>query len=399
MDTMWRKNLLPIITSLFLFVASLIIGKNAEDSLIRDLIIISAIAVDMKDEDFLITVQAINAPSVKDSASEKLGFILYQESGRTITEALQNIQKSFSRFLFMDDLEVILISEEIAKKRGIADVVNYLFLEQTISSNTMLFVSKETSAHDILAMFTPFQKVSSKRIVDTIENIKEYSSFAFPVYPNRVKNFLLNYPVVNNVIPYISIAGDVEVGLKKENIEAYQPKSKMEISGMSYFKKDKLINYLSLEESKDLLFLMDNVREGALEASCPEGPGYFSYQYKKSKTSYKVDWTGDSPKISIKVKTNGRITESTCKTSFEHPNMDLFRKQIRNQLEVSITSLIRKSQAENLDYIGFAKELYLSKPSKWRDIEGEWASIFPTIPFELNTNVSIRRSGDAISLD
>ena len=104
---MFKRNLLPIITSLFLLGASLIIGKNAEDSLIRDLIIISAIAVDMKEEDFLVTVQAINAPSVKDSASEKLGFILYQERGRTITEALQNIHKSFSRYLFMDDLEVI----------------------------------------------------------------------------------------------------------------------------------------------------------------------------------------------------------------------------------------------------------------------------------------------------
>lgn len=396
---MFKRNLLPIITSLFLLGASLIIGKNAEDSLIRDLIIISAIAVDMKDEEFLITVQAINAPSVKDSASEKLGFILYQESGRTITEALQNIHKSFSRFLFMDDLEVILISEELAKKRGIEDVLDYLFLEQTISSNTMLFVSKEVSAHDILAMFTPFQKVSSKRIVDTIENIKDYSSFAIPVYPNRVKNFLLNYPVVNNVIPYISVAGDVKEGLTKENIESYQPKSKMEINGMSYFKKDRLMDYLSTEESQNLLFLMDNVREGAVEANCPEGPGYFSYHLKSSKTKYKVNWEGRTPEVSINIKTNGRITESACSTNFEYPNMELFRQQIKKQLETSITSLIQKSQGENLDYVGFGKEIYLSSPSNWRKIEGDWENIYPNTTFDINVDVSVTRSGDATSLD
>ncbi|WP_404448694.1 Ger(x)C family spore germination protein [Sutcliffiella horikoshii] len=396
---MFKRNLIPIITSLFLLGASLIIGKNAEDSLIRDLIIISAIAIDMKEEDFLITVQAINAPSVKDSASEKLGFILYQESGRTITEALQNIHKSFSRFLFMDDLEVILISEELAKKRGIEDVLNYLFLEQTISSNTMLFVSKEVSAHDILAMFTPFQKVSSKRIVDTIENIKDYSSFAIPVYPNRVKNFLLNYPVVNNVIPYISVAGDVKEGLKKENIESYQPKSKMEINGMSYFKKDRLMDFLSTEESQSLLFLMDNVREGALEANCPEGPGYFSYHLKKAKTKYKVNWHGRTPEVSINIKTNGRIIESACSTNFEYPNMELFRQQIKKQLENSITSLIQKSQEENLDYVGFGKEIYLSSPSNWRKIEGDWENIYPNTPFGINVDVSVTRSGDATSLD
>ncbi|WP_404350178.1 Ger(x)C family spore germination protein [Sutcliffiella horikoshii] len=396
---MLKRNLLPIITSLFLLGASLIIGKNAEDSLIRDLIIISAIAVDIKDENFLVTVQAINAPSVKDSASEKLGFILYQESGRTITEALQNIHKSFSRYLFMDDLEVILISEELAKKRGIEDVLNYLFLEQTISSNTMLFVSKEVSAYDILAMFTPFQKVSSKRIVDTIENIKDYSSFAIPVYPNRVKNFLLNYPVVNNVIPYISVAGDVQEGLKKENIESYQPKSKMEINGMSYFKKDRLMDFLSTEESQNLIFLMDNVREGAVEANCPEGPGYFSYHLKKAKTKYKVNWKGKTPEVSINIKTNGRITESNCSTNFEHPNMEIFRAQIKKQLEASITSLIQKSQEENLDYVGFGKEIYLSSPNNWRKIEGDWENIYPNTPFDINVDVSVTRSGDATSLD
>lgn len=396
---MWKKNLVPIITSLFLIGASLAIGKNAEDSLIRDLIIISAVAIDMKDEEFLVTVQAINAPAVKDSASDSLGFILYQESGRTITEALQNIHKSFSRFLFLDDLEVILISEELAKKRGIEDVLNYLFLEQTISSNTMLFISKEVSAHDILALFTPFQKVSSKRIVDTIENIKDYSSFAIPVYPNRVKNFLLNYPVVNNVIPYISVAGDIEEGLQKENIASYQPKTKLEINGMSYFKKDKLMDFLSTEESQNLLFLKNNIREGTLEANCPEGPGYFSYHLKKSKTKYKVSWKGENPELSVNIHTNGRITESTCKTNFEYPNMDLFRIQIKRQLEAGITSLIRKSQEENLDFIGFGKEIYLSEPSKWRKIEGDWDNIFPNTSFNVSVEVSITRSGDAISLD
>lgn len=396
---MWKKNLVPILTSIFLLGASLVIGKNAEDSLIRNLVIISAIAIDMNEEDFLVTVQAINAPAVKETASENLGFILYQESGRTITEALQNIHKTFSRFLFLDDLEVILVSEELAKNRGIEDVVNYLFLEQTISSNTMLFVSKGVTAHNILAMFTPFQKVSSWRIVDTIENIRKYSSFAYPVYPNRVKNYLLNYPVVNNVIPYISISGDVEEGLKKENIEAYQPKSKMEISGMSYFSKDKLTGFLNVKESKDLLFLMDKVKEGALESNCPEDPGYFTYHHKKGHTSYKVDWAGETPAITINIKIDGRIIESTCQTSFEFPNMDLFRQQIKADLKDSITELIKKSQAENLDYVGFAKELYLSEPQKWREVESNWANMYPTLPFDINIDVSIQRSGDATRLE
>ncbi|NLP50094.1 Ger(x)C family spore germination protein [Bacillus sp. RO1] len=396
---MWKKNLLPIITSIFLICSSLIIGKNAEDSLIKELIIISAIGVDIKDEEFLVTVQAIDAPAVKDSASDKLGYILYQESGRTITEAMQKLHKTFSRYLFMDDIEVILISEELAKKRGIDDVINYLFLEQTISSNILIFVSKAVSANDILATFRPFEKVSSRGIVDTIENIENYASFATPVYPNRVKNLLLNYPVVNNVIPYISLAGDVEEGISKDNIASYQPKTKTEINGMSYFKKDKLIDFLSTEESQHFLFIMDKVREGTLESNCPEGPGYFSYHLKKSKTKYEISWNGNIPKISIKIKPNGRIIESTCKTNFEHPNMDLFRSQIKKQLEASITELIRKSQEEKLDYVGFGKQIYFSDPSKWRKIEGEWESIFPKTLSEVKVDVSITRSGDAISLD
>lgn len=396
---MWKRNWLSIATTIFLLGSCFIVGKNAEDSLIKNLIIISAIAVDIKDEELLVTIQAIDSTAIKNSSTSQLGFILYQESGRTITEAIQKIHTSFSRFIFLDDVKVILVSEALAKSRGINDVVNYLFMEQSISSNTMFFVSKDTSAHNILAMFTPFQKVSSQRIVDMIENIKNYSSFAIPVYPNRVKNLLLNYPVVNNVIPYLRIVGDDEIGMTKENIETYQPASRITIDGMSYFKNDKLVDYLSNEESQSLLFLMNNIKGGSIEACCPEGDGFFSYFIKKSKTSFNVRWNKNSPKITVDVKVDERIIESECKDSFTHPNLEKFRKQLSDQVKDNITILIQKSQSEELDYIGIGKELYLSEPKKWRKIEKEWFSIYPETPFEVVVDISVTKTGDASSLE
>lgn len=385
-----------MMTGLFLLIACLLVGKNVEDTLLKDLTIVSGIGIDIKDEEYLVTLQILNIEALQDSNSQVQGFVLYQGQGKTISEAIHQGIKSVSRFIFFDDIEMVVVSEELARTKGITEAVNFLFLEPNISSNTMFFVSKEVAASDILSISPPIRKVSSNHIIDIVKNIKQNGSFAIPTYPNRIKNLLLNAPVTNNIIPYISIVGDPEKGLSKQVQETPLPPAILSVDGMAYFKSDKLEDYLSTDESKHLIFLTKGVKGGLLEGNCPkEEPGFFTFNIEKSKTRFEIEWKEQQPTINVYVKLRGIVSEWTCKTDFQYPNLKEYEKVLEEDLNNGITEIVNKSKEVGTDFIGFGKEIYLNKPSKWHKIEKQWETLFPKVPYKIKTEVRISDTGDA----
>lgn len=71
-----------MMTGLFLLIACLLVGKNVEDTLLKDLTIVSGIGIDIKDEEYLVTLQILNIEALQDSNSQVQGFVLYQGQGK-----------------------------------------------------------------------------------------------------------------------------------------------------------------------------------------------------------------------------------------------------------------------------------------------------------------------------
>ena len=385
----------------YLFYLLFFVGKNVEDSLIKSLSLVSAIGVDLEEELYAVTIQVVNPAAAQKGDGGQLGFVTYQETGRTITEALNKIAATISRKVFLDDTEIIIVSEELAKTKGIHDVVDFFILEPNISSNIIFFVSKDYSANTILNLFTPVQPISAQRIMELMDNIEDEAGFATKIHPNRVKNYLLNFPIVNNIIPYITIEGDVEKGLTKENIETYSPIAKLKIQGMAFFKEDKLQEYLPTPQSTTLLLLTNHLRSSFMEAACPDKEeGHLSLKVNNSKTKIKPVQDTITPTYTLHIKLKGKVEESTCKFNFEHPNLLHVEKQYEEKVKKEVEELIATSFSFKTDFIGFGKELYLSNPKKWEKETEKWSEIFPSIQIsEISVTVDIDESGDAIKLE
>ena len=118
---------------LFLIILVLISGCYNYKEL-NEIAIVSAIGIDIKDNKYIITAQIINT---KDK--DKVDTIIYKDNGNNINEALNNISKNISKQIFLNSIEVIIISKNI-------DIYNILDL----------FSNNEIIKFLIFILSTPF---------------------------------------------------------------------------------------------------------------------------------------------------------------------------------------------------------------------------------------------------
>ena len=73
--------------------------------------IVSSIAIDKKDDKYLVSAQVMNAKQDKESESSQV--VVYEAKGETINGALRNMTMKAPRTIYGGHLSKLVISEEI----------------------------------------------------------------------------------------------------------------------------------------------------------------------------------------------------------------------------------------------------------------------------------------------
>lgn len=379
-------------------IAFFVIGNTVESQLINKLAIVSAIGVDMEEEQYVISVQVVSPSSDQKGASEELGAVVYKEKGRTITEAFLKLNNSISRTLFFDDTDILILQDKLLETKGITDITDYLILNPLVSTNIEILVSKDVTANTILRTVTPIQKVSALRIKEILANNQINSGTTFKMYPSNVQNDLLNN-IKQTALPYITIQGDIEKGLKKENIEEYSPSTIFKLNGMAVFKEDKLIGFLDDKESRIYSMFQKKITRTLLTVTCPNPDEEDKFVgLNVTDLNSKITFEESTiPTFTVDVKVEGEIRESQCSKSVDYPNLDKIKKRYEDEMKKDIEQLITKSKEMNSDFIGFGKSIYLANPKKWEELAKNWDQSYKESTIKINVDVNIPLTGDSMS--
>ncbi|MEK3808661.1 Ger(x)C family spore germination protein [Metabacillus sp. SLBN-84] len=370
--------------------SSVVISKNVEDTLIKSISIVSAIGIDSSEEGYEVTLQMINTAAKPDSVGEVPGSIIYQQSGRTISQAVKNILNRNPKKIFLDSADLIVIGEQTAREKGIHEILALFLTESEISSSIKIMVTKDYPASKIIKTITPAEKVSSKRINDIVHSNELNLGSVASVYPVKVMNDLLRN-IKATALPYVTLSSDQEIGSSQENISSPEPEVLLILNGMAYFKKDKLAGYLSRDESKIFLGITNGTKKTTIEAQCgADDPGFFTVHIKKSKTSVKPVYSNEMVSFQVERKMKGELFESTCRQD-DLPNLESKTEEV---LKREMAGLIARSQEENNDFLGFLKEVYLRNPYKFQEINKKWKELYPEVPVEIEVNLEIEDIGD-----
>lgn len=352
---------------------------------INELAIVSGVSIRKVDDEIELTTEVINPKKEQDASSgEEPEFIIYTSRAKSVQEAIRKMMKESPRKMYGAHIEILVIDEGIAREY-LMDILDSFARSPEIRSEFKVLVGK---SDDILKITTPLEKISSENIRNSLENNNKYLGFANVVTYHELISNVLN-PNIELVLPVLSMKGNVNLGEDKENISNTSVKATSIIDGMAIFRNNKLIGYLTEEESLTYNILRDSAKNFFIRTSGHDNE-YIVHEiirlsskmeFDKNKNEMKITLTGKSAISEVNEKIDLENLEEVSKLEKE------LNQELKKMVERSILSIQKKY---NSDIFGFGDVIYKSYPKYFQKIKDE----FKQDGFQnMKVNVSVKIKG------
>ncbi len=366
---------------------------------LNQLAITSAIGIDKTEDGYKVTVQVINTQkqgSGSNSSGEQPQFFVYENEGKTLQEAFRYLILESPRRLYVNHTVLLLMSEEVARD-GILNVLDLFFRDSEFNKQFLTAVVKESSARDVLTILTPLETLNSKNLKDSILTDSKFLGVAEEI---SLENFMDHYlnDKKDGILPVIELIGNAEEGDKEDNLKQSAPKNSLILSAMAVFKEDKMVGYLTEDESLITSYLKDKIHNTIITGSCEDG-GNVAVEIVKSKTKFDVG--KDSNKLKISVESSGNINEITCQMDLTKNETiqkleEYFEEQLKDQLFKTISSV---HEQFNSDIFAFEDMFYKKNPSNYYKLKEEYKEEFlKNIDYEIEVKINLLAKGNIIEV-
>ena len=184
---------------------------------LENLSICTAMAFDIKDNNYEVSYMVAN--SRKTDASTKEGqsqAVVYTGSGKTVSEAIDDLITKIPQPPYISHLETIVVSEDVAKN-GVLNILDYLMRHPESRKKFYLVLTKEVKASDVLKILSPLSSFPSNNILSNVKSSAEMQSITTLVQYNEFIGTLLEEGV-NPILSSVTVEGDVEEAGKSESL-------------------------------------------------------------------------------------------------------------------------------------------------------------------------------------
>lgn len=366
---------------------------------LNQLAITSAIGIDKHDDEYQVSIQVMNTQKQGNdgtSTGDQPKFITYKEKGKTLQSAFRNIVLESPRRLYANHISLLVISEEVAKE-GLSDVLDLLFRDTESRKQFIVLVSKNSTSSDVLEVLTPLETLNAKNITDSVIADSQFLGVSEEVTYEQLMDSYLNSKK-EIVLPTIEVIGSVEEGEQIDSLQNSDPKTKVLLEGYSIFKSDKLVGYLSNEDSINLGFVRNKIENTIVDYKCSKD-NYMAIELVNTKTE--VVPKKNKLEVTIKVKAQGNINEINCDLDItKDKTISELEKKINNKIEKDIKQTIKEINEEyNSDVYGFEDLFYKNNPNFYKKMKDKYEENFVTnIDVKVESDINLFAKGNILKV-
>lgn len=378
---------------------------------INDLAIVGATEINKIDDNYQVTVQAINPQAPDKTTNPQAPFVIYTGTGKTIQEAYRSITLTSSRFLYSNHLQLLIINEKVAKE-DISSIIDYYVRNPGIRTEFYILIGKDDN---ILSITTPIDEIPSASIKESIENNYKYYGVTSRVTFSEFVDMNLN-PNLEIVLPSIELTKDIPTKDKDEqkdeksneendessqdetsnkNTESTEAKSKYLLSGYAIFKDSHLIGYLNNEESIHYNILNNNIKDTIITYECDKNK-YLAIEVIDSNSSIKIK----NNKVEITINLEGNINEVHCNIDIKKSeNISKISKEIEKKLNKEITdNILNIRTTYKSDIFKFKDIIYKHDYNYYQKIKNNYDEAYQNLNISVKTNVNLIEKGNILEV-
>ncbi len=389
----WGDIIKQIIKLLTVFTLFIFLSGCWNYNELNDLAIATVFAIDKDGDNYLVSLTIANANNAQGSAKEGQSSISVLEgSGSTITEALEKLDLTNSKILYLNHLSAIVMSEDIAKE-GVNNIIDLLMRDPNTRKKFYLVVTKDAAAKEVASILTGLEARPSQYITNAIRNSTEYQGIATDISYSSFVNEVIT-DGINPSLTSISINGDPDKGSEFSNIETTIPNATIVLGPTGIFKNDKLLGFATDEQSLGINLLLNDVYNFTITTEC--GNEKIVAKIEQVKTDIKINRNNDDLVANINIDSIGSLIEVNC-------DIDLLDENTINDLEKEFESEIKDIIIDALsltqndyksDIFGFGEKLYYKEPTYFNNIKDIWDDeYFPNIKSDININLDLETKG------
>lgn len=354
---------------------------------LNNLALATAMAIDKDDENIRVSVLISNARKVSSSSTEgESSTTVSSGTGKTISEAIENLNLKSPKKIYIGHLSVIIIDENLAKK-GLSNITDYLFRDPESIKRFYVLIAKDIKAEKIIKVLSPLESFPSQGIYDIIKSSSETNSITTEMpYSLFLEDMLKTGKEA--VLPTITLIGNDKKGSKEDSLQQSSPEAYSKLDTIALFKKDKLITYATKEESEGINIL--NNRIDNMTVIFKNKNGYIASRLDGIKTCINLDLKKDVT-FNISVKANASLEEVTSNIDLtKNENMKELEKQLEKKVKNKIKKGIEASIKYKSDVIGFGNLIYKKNPTYFKEY---WNKKLDNINTNIKVDISLKSKG------
>jgi len=338
--------------------------------------IVAGVAVDKGEHSkYRITVEVAQITGGREA---KTNSKLISMEGDTIFDAVRNEISLAGKRLYWSHAKVLIISKEIASE-GIANIIDWYNRDAETRGDVHILVSMEETARQIFEASSQIEDIKSFELDNIIKN--QVSLSKTPIIEIWDFSNLLSRKNLGAITPTVSI-------YKKNIVDCPL------VYGTAIFKNGKMIGTIDGEETKSLLFVLNQIKGGVLINDEKQDEMLVTLEIFKSKTKIVPVVNGDNVEINITIKTITGIDEFNGNGNcLDEELIRRLEQKLEIALKNRIIKLVKKIQSDyEVDIFGFGAKIHEDMPKEWSKLEDSWEEEFKDLKINVNTKFNIKNS-------
>jgi spore germination protein KC len=345
---------------------------------VDELSIVAGVAVDKGTNGlYKITAEIIKISGGKDTKTMAKTITM---EGRTMFDAVRNGISLSGKKLYWSHTKVIILSKEIASE-GIIKVIDWYSRDSETRADVHILISEGKSAGEIFSGQGVTEEIKSFVLDDMLKNQESMSKA--PVTDILKFNNDLKAEGICAIAPVVNLKQMDGIMLPY-------------IMGTAIFKSDKLVGFLNGEETKNMIFVRNEIKGGVLiegmqgnDLTIP-----VSLEIFKNKTQVTPVTNGKDIEINININTIAAIDEiEGTENLIDDEGRKKLEQNAGKMLKAQIESIIDKMQSVyDADIFGFGAKLREDKIKVWYRVNNNWEETFKDLKVNVIAKVHIRNS-------
>lgn len=340
---------------------------------------------------------------------------IIESEGDSIFEAVRNAGLRSSDRLYFSHCNLFVVSRELSQE-GIIPIINWMNRDAVMRLKANLVVSNMDTAKEILLSSPTSENLVSNEISNMIKTDNKYLSKSPQTWLYYASD-MIDTEGIDLIIPSLkttsqtasegqesgdsdSGSGDKEEDKSKNEEKGTKKDAKNTgestvtipvLDGTAVFQKDKLVGFLSSDETQYLLTIKGMVKGGPIYIDKNMSGYGVTLNVIEADTEITPEITGDSVKFKAEINIKASLAEDESKTSHNNEEaINTLQANAEEQLRERISLVVKKVQTEDgCDVFGFGEKLSQKSPDDWERLKENWDETFKNAEIEIQPKVSI----------